>query len=176
MLMIFSCWHNYYYLHNYFTMSCEKLKMNGSWLEPGHFGALGDPSGIARKVSSVWLNFSDRKSTSIFYSLFCTHSCVGLGGGGLGRRGRWGSPPPAGVLSLAPTTEGWQQRIRKRRLHRQHLKNRKSDAALLIWILWPESFFQHNRTTEIDLEWYRWMMENWMKEVTFLTEITNCHP
>lgn len=42
-----------------------------------------------------------------------THSCVGLGGGGLGRRGKWGSPPPGGALSLTPTTEEWQQRIRR---------------------------------------------------------------
>lgn len=39
------------------------------------------------------------------YGSYSTHSCVGLGGGGLGRRGGWGSPPPGGAVSLTPATE-----------------------------------------------------------------------
>lgn len=65
-----------------------------------------------------------------FFPSSSTHSCVGLGGGGLGRRGRWGSPPSDGTVSLTPTTEVSQQSIR-----------RCSETATTMWNMWsPERF------------------------------------
>lgn len=48
--------------------------MEVNWSQ-GFFGArlLGDPDGIAQKVSSTWLHSSGRKSTCIFYTQSMVH-------------------------------------------------------------------------------------------------------